>query len=113
VLIGRREFAAVAVLVTYLSGLSLPILCGQALSGRGNGSTGLMVGVVRDRKAFEEGGRELLFPSDSYRSERYIFLSDFEGRALMNINGRDTPLTLVGSYVHRMMSPARWSITVR
>jgi hypothetical protein len=62
------------------------------------GQTGkLIVGIVKDGHEFHEGGCELLLPTDSDRSERYVFLSDFDGRAVMNINGRDTRLTLVRS----------------
>ena len=39
----------------------------------------------------------MLFSGDPYSSNRYVFMSDFENRAVMNINGQDTRLTLVRS----------------
>jgi hypothetical protein len=57
----------------------------------------LIVGIVKDGHEFHEGGCELLLPTDSERTERYVFLSDFDGRAVMNINGHDTRLMLVRS----------------
>jgi hypothetical protein len=60
----------------------------------------LALGVVVNQGGFHDGGCELLLSSDSsdpYSSERYIFLSDFNGRAAMNINGHDTQFTLVRS----------------
>jgi hypothetical protein len=57
----------------------------------------LIVGIVKDGHEFHEGGCELLLPTDSDRSERYVFLSDFDGRAVMNINGHDIRLTLIRS----------------
>jgi hypothetical protein len=67
---------------------------------RGSAKTGLTVGVVTGQEDFHDSGCELLSASDDpagYRSDRYIFLSDFNGRAVMNINGRDLRLTLVRS----------------
>jgi hypothetical protein len=52
---------------------------------------------VADRQKFQESGCELLLPTDSRRSERYVFLSDFNSRAVMNINGQDVELSLVRS----------------
>ena len=49
---------------------------------------------------FHDGGCELLSASDEpagYHADRYIFMSDFNGRAVMNINGRDLRLALVRS----------------
>lgn len=80
------------VLAVCLLGWSLPCSKGAP--------SALRFGVVADQGDFHDGGCELLLSSDSsdpYRSERYVFMSDFNGRAVMNINGHDTRFTLVRS----------------
>jgi hypothetical protein len=57
----------------------------------------LNVGYVKDHTGYSEPGCELLLPADTYKSERYIFLSVFDGDAVMNINGRDSDLKLLRS----------------
>jgi hypothetical protein len=67
---------------------------------RAAAKTVITVGVVTDQEDFHDGGCELLSASDhsdAYRSERYIFMSNFNGQAVMNINGHDLRLTLVRS----------------
>jgi hypothetical protein len=76
-----------------LSGLPLTV-------SQGAPKNALTLGVVANQEDFHDGGCELLSSSDSsdpYSSERYIFMSDFNGRAAMNINGHDTRFTLVRS----------------
>jgi hypothetical protein len=76
-----------------LSGFSLTLSEGAPRSA-------LTFGVVVNQEGFHDGGCELLFSSDSsdpYSSERYIFVSDFNGHAAMNINGHDIRFTLVRS----------------
>jgi len=55
----------------------------------------IAVGIVKDVREFHQGGCELLRTTDKYASERYVFLSNFEGSAVMNLNGRDTKLMLI------------------
>jgi hypothetical protein len=58
------------------------------------------VGVVTDQVEFENGGCQLLPSSDHsdpFNSERFVFMSDFNGRAVMNINGHDILFNLVRS----------------
>jgi hypothetical protein len=57
----------------------------------------LTVGVVKDHRDFEEGGCELLLTPDFDKSARYVFMSDLDGRAVMNINGHDKRFRLVRS----------------
>lgn len=64
------------------------------------------VGYVKDRTGYSEAGCELLLPADTYQSERYIFLSGFDGNAVMNINGRDSDLKLLRSQPRRDPEPA-------
>jgi hypothetical protein len=74
-----------------LSGLSLTV-------SRGASKNALTLGVVVNQEDFQDGGCALLLSSDSadaFSSERYIFMSDYNGRAAMNINGHDTKLTLL------------------
>lgn len=69
------------VLAACISGLSLPV-------AQSAPKKALAVGVVADRVEFKNGGCELLLssdPSDPFGSERYVFMSDFNGRAVMNI----------------------------
>lgn len=60
----------------------------------------LTVGVIANQNDFHTGGCDLVRSSDHadpYRAERFIFLSDFDHRAMMNINGQDVLLRLVRS----------------
>ena len=84
---GRFKAAVVFVLAACLLGAQSRTLRPSAIK----------IGIVQDRTGFENGGCELLRPSDTYSSERYIFLSDFESHAIVNIGGRDTMLALVRS----------------
>ena len=62
--------------------------------------SGLTIGLVADQQDFHDGGCELALSSshsDAIPSEKFIFLSDFNGRAVMNINSRDIRLALVRS----------------
>jgi hypothetical protein len=87
---GRRS-AALTALAVCLFGLSLP-------SSQGAPKSTLKLGVVVDQKDFQDGGCGLLLASDSsYACERYVFMSDYNGRAVMNINGLDTRFTLIRS----------------
>ena len=54
------------------------------------------IGFVKSAKDFDEGGCELWPAADrTSREGRDLFLSDFAGRAVMNINGRDAALKLI------------------
>jgi len=54
------------------------------------------VGIVRDTASFEEGGCSLQLPADyKKQNERYVFMSDLEDNAIMNIDGKDTGLNPV------------------
>jgi hypothetical protein len=56
----------------------------------------LSIGTVKETAPFLEGaGCSLWLQSESVSTGRYIFLSDFEGHARMNIDGRDTAIRLV------------------
>jgi hypothetical protein len=63
-------------------------------------SDGPAVGVVANQDDFHDGGCELVLSSDRsdrYGTDRYIFMSDFNGRAVMNLDGHDIRLMLVRS----------------
>jgi hypothetical protein len=77
-------------LAVCLSGLSLP-------GSQGASKRTLTVGVVADQEEFHESGCELLLSPDSYSSERYVFMSHFNGQAVMNIDGHDLRFKLVRS----------------
>jgi hypothetical protein len=91
------QLKAIVLLGAWLSAPPNAALRGQPAPSRSGTRGALTVGIVKDGSRFHEGGCELLLPTDTYRSERYVFLSDFDGRAVMNINGHDTKLTLVRS----------------
>jgi hypothetical protein len=56
----------------------------------------IKIGVVRNRDSFDEAGCSLQISADYKKhNERYIFLSDYEDNAVMNIDGKDTNLKLV------------------
>lgn len=57
----------------------------------------LTVGPVIDQDDFLGGRCEVVSAEPDFGSQRYIFISDLKGRAVMNINGRDTQLKLVRS----------------
>src|SRR5712691_2529902 len=54
----------------------------------------IKVGIVRDPASFDEGGGcWLQLPADhKKRNERYVFMSDLEDNAIINIDGEDTKL---------------------
>lgn len=60
----------------------------------------LAVAVVRDTTAFDgiAGCSLWLHSEPEYSVKRYVFLSDDDGHAVMNINGRDIKLNLVRMY---------------
>jgi|HubBroStandDraft_6_1064221.scaffolds.fasta_scaffold837546_1 hypothetical protein len=90
----KRRLKSFAVLLTLFgSGLN-----GQATANRTGVKRALSIHFVRNTSAFEEGGCQLWLPTGrSNSSERFIFLSDLENHAVMNINGRDVQLALVSS----------------
>ena len=86
---------------TKSSTLSAVVLCLFALSvqfSQAAPHNKLTLGVVANQEDFHDGGCQLLASSDSsFRLERYIFMSDFDGHAVMNIDGHDIQLALVRS----------------
>ena len=53
----------------------------------------IKVGIVRDAASFDGAGCSLQLPADyKKQNERYIFMSDLEDNAIMNIDGKDTKL---------------------
>jgi hypothetical protein len=89
-----RKLRVVLLLCTCFSVLPNGYLPGQTRRSEKDSARQLMVGIIKDRSGFDEGGCELLLPRDSYTSERYVFLSDLQGRAVMNLGGLDIRLTL-------------------
>jgi hypothetical protein len=88
----RRLKFLVGLLALFYSGLN-----GQGTPNR-TGVTRLSIHFVRNASAFEEGGCQLRLSKDhSDSSQRFIFLSDFENHAVMNIDGRDVHLAPVSS----------------
>jgi hypothetical protein len=58
------------------------------------------IGVIANQADFHEGGCELVLASDHadpYGTDRFIFMSDYNGGAVMNLNSHDIRLTLVRS----------------
>jgi hypothetical protein len=57
----------------------------------------LRIGFIRDTGAFDGAGCSLWLAGDRTGSEkRYIFFSDLENQAVMNIDGRDVHLAPTG-----------------
>jgi hypothetical protein len=53
----------------------------------------IRVGMVRDKTPFEEGGCSLQLPADHKKQNQlYVFMSDLDDNAVMNLDGRDTKL---------------------
>ncbi len=73
------------------------ILHGQTATSRTNVRSLLTIGVVQNAIEFTESGCKLWLLPETYSAERYIFLSDDEGHAIVNLDGRDTKLNLVRS----------------
>jgi hypothetical protein len=73
------------------------ILHGQNVRSRTSVQGLLTIGVVQNATEFSESGCKLWLPSERYSAERYIFLSDDEGHAIVNLDGHDTKLKLVRS----------------
>jgi hypothetical protein len=56
------------------------------------------IGFVKNAAAFGEGGCTLWLLTDrALTDERRVFLSNFEDRAVVNVDGRDVEMKLVGS----------------
>ncbi len=73
------------------------ILRGQTATSRTNVRGRITIGVVQDASEFTESGCTLWLPSERYSAAHSIFLSDYEGHAIVNLDGRDTKLNLVRS----------------
>lgn len=73
----------------------------QATAAHAKADHAVKVGTLIGMHGFTEGGCILLHPSDSYQSDRYVFLSDFDGNALMSINGVETKLRSARSRENR------------
>jgi hypothetical protein len=53
----------------------------------------IRIGMVKDTAAFKDGGCSLQLPADAKKqNERYVFMSDLDDNAVMNLDGRDTKL---------------------
>jgi hypothetical protein len=53
----------------------------------------IKVGIVRDTASFDGAGCSLQLPADyKKQNERYVFMSDLDDNAIMNIDGKDTRL---------------------
>jgi hypothetical protein len=53
------------------------------------------VGVIKDSRLFHEAGCSMQLPADwKLQNEAYIFISDFENRAFVNVDGQDITLRL-------------------
>jgi hypothetical protein len=59
----------------------------------------IRVGIVKNTASFGDGGCSLQLPADSKKNnERYVFMSDFDDNAIMNIDGKDTRLKAVSHH---------------
>jgi hypothetical protein len=71
----------------------LQMLVGEEPQDAGSAINTIKVGIVRDPAAFDGPGCSLQLPADYKRqNERYVFLSDYEDNAVININGKDIKL---------------------
>ena len=53
----------------------------------------IKVGILRDPAFLDQGGCYLQLPADyKKRNERYVFRSDYDDNAIINIDGKDTEL---------------------
>jgi len=77
--------------------LGLPSLFAQTLAQSDAISKTIKVGFIKNKDSFLDGGGcSLQLPTDYKKhNERYIFLSDVEDHAVINIEGKDTKLKLV------------------
>ena len=58
----------------------------------------VVIRFVRNTSEFDGAGCSLWLPADhSHSDRRYIFISDLDDHAIMNINGRDVQLKPAGS----------------
>lgn len=88
----RRPILLVAVTMMLVTSRLSSQQARTAVSSR----QGPRIGVIEGRHGFdEEAGCVLLFPSDKFQSDRYVFLSSFNGRALMRIDRQNVELELV------------------
>jgi hypothetical protein len=88
-------------LVVLLTGFC-SVLDGQATTNRTRVKHRLSIHFVRNASAFEEGGCQLWLSTDHNNgSDRFIFLSDLENHAVMNVNERDVLLDPVSSTEHK------------
>ena len=89
-------------LIVFLPCLHLPI------TAQSNAAAGLLrIGVIQNSDDFDGAGCKLQTPSDYQKGNgRSVFMSDYEGGAVMNIEGRDVRLRFA-SYDERLANAAR------
>jgi hypothetical protein len=69
---------------------------GQAVPQSHSSFNTIKVGIVRDQESFDGAGCSLQLPADNRKhNERYVFRSDYEDNAVLNINGKDARFKLV------------------
>jgi hypothetical protein len=86
------------VLSTLLLAVAANTTGAQGLRAQPKVGRASLVGVVRGSTEVESCGCYLRLPSESARSNRYVFYNDFDNESvLMNINGRNVKLKLIKS----------------
>jgi hypothetical protein len=74
------------------------VLDGQSETGAPRQQSKPTIGFVQNANEFDGAGCTLWLPDDqNHSAKRRVLVSDFDKRAIMNIDGRDTPLMLVES----------------
>ena len=81
-----RQTAIVIALVLVVSSIT-------ALGQNPKLSSSFRVGLIKDSRLFHEGGCSMQLPNDWNRhNDNYIFISDFDNRGFINIDGKDFTL---------------------
>ena len=83
---------ASSVSITFNSSATLA----QSALPKQKGLNPIKISVLKNRDSFDGAGCSLQISVDYKKhNERYVFLSDYEDNAVMNIDGKDTNLKLV------------------
>jgi hypothetical protein len=69
---------------------------GQQKQSTSSNRAPIKIGIIKDGSLFEDnGGCALQLPTDNRKNnERFIFLSDYDGNGLINLDGKDIKLKL-------------------
>ena len=89
----------------------VPILRGQSAEQPNSTASLLKIGIVENTDDFDGAGCTLQNPSDYKKhNDHNVFMSDYESRAIMNIDGKDVRLVLVPNDQRQANAASSWIV---